>query len=212
MRLTVLLLSLVILPFALLACGGEPASEEPTEPASEASANGSEAPIGPVRSQGSSPPPPATTPPAGTTPGQLDFTFPDHWQEEPPSSGMRMAQAKVPGEAGPADVVVFYFGPGGGGGVEANIDRWVGQMEVAAGTQPERGSFEANGYRVTHVTVEGTLLPSGMGTGPTEPQPDSMLIGAVVEGPGGPWFFKATGPIATLEGEREGFMGMLRGL
>jgi hypothetical protein len=31
----------------------------------------------------------------------------------------------------------------------------------------------------------------------------------VVEGPGGPWFFKATGPQSTLGEEREAFREML---
>jgi hypothetical protein len=51
-----------------------------------------------------------------------------------------------------------------------------------------------------------------MGSGPTTPQPDSRLIGAVVEGPGGPWFFKATGPSQTLADQRQGFRDMLMAL
>jgi hypothetical protein len=119
-----------------------------------------------------------------------------------------VAQAVIPGSGGPGDLSVFHFGVGGGGGVEANIERWIGQMEGA--TEPERGAFEANGFQVTWVDVRGTLLPSQMGSGPTTPQANSRLLGAVVEGPGGPWFFKATGPEATLAAEREAFLEMLR--
>ena len=70
--------------------------------------------------------------------------------------------------------------------------------------------FDVNGFRVTWIDVSGTLLPSNMGTGPATEQPNSRLFGAVVEGPGGPWFFKATGPEATLAAERENFLKMLR--
>jgi hypothetical protein len=125
---------------------------------------------------------------------------------------MRMAQATIPGEAGPGDLVLFHFGPGGGGGVDANIERWIGQMEVAAGTEPKRESFtNDNGLKVTWVEVEGTLLPSAMGMGPSTAQPDSRMLAAVVEGAGGPWFFKATGPSSTLDAQRDAFLGMLRG-
>ena len=41
-------------------------------------------------------------------------------------------------------------------------------------------------------------------------QPGSRLLGAVVEGEGGPWFFKATGPDATLAPQRLPFRGMLQ--
>ncbi len=51
-----------------------------------------------------------------------------------------------------------------------------------------------------------------MGSGPTTPQPGFRLLGAVVEGEGGPWFFKLTGPEATLASEREAFFGLLRGV
>ncbi len=167
------------------------------------------APIGPLTSRGEPAPTPAISPAGGAgAAGRLVWELPAGWTEVPPASPMRMAQATIPGPGGPADLVLFHFGPGGGGGVQANIDRWIGQMEVEG--EPERGSFTAGDLAVTWVDVAGTLLPSGMGMGPTEPQPGSRLLGAVVEGAGGPWFFKATGPSETLSAAREDFLGMLR--
>ncbi|HSN55836.1 MAG TPA: hypothetical protein VLT32_14275, partial [Candidatus Sulfomarinibacteraceae bacterium] len=55
-----------------------------------------------------------------------------------------------------------------------------------------------------------TLLPSGMGAGPTEPIPGSRLLGAVIDGPGGPWFFKLTGPAETVAAAAADFESMLR--
>jgi len=140
----------------------------------------------------------------------LDFDLPAGWQSETPQTNMRMAQASIPGPGGAGQLAVFFFGPGGGGGVEDNLQRWIGQVEVAPSTQPERGTFEANGFRITWVDVKGTLLPSSMGMGPATEQPGSRLLGAVVEGEGGPWFFKATGPDATLASQRDTFFTMLR--
>ena len=137
----------------------------------------------------------------------LQFVMPEGWQRQQPSSNMRLAQAAIPGSAGEGLLTVFFFGPGGGGGVDANLDRWAGQIE---GGEPQRDAFEANGLRITWIEKTGTLQPSGFGMGPTEPVPNSRLIGAVIEGPGGPWFFKATGPDQTLADQRDAFVTMLR--
>ncbi len=144
---------------------------------------------------------------AGAT-GGIDFDLPKGWQSQKPSSSMRLAQAAIPGPGGNGDFAVFFFGPGGGGPVDANIERWVGQVDGAGKPTPE--TFETKGYKVTWVDSKGTLKPSGMGTGPTSPVPNGRLYGAVVEGPGGPWFFKATGPDATLGAQRDAFVGMLK--
>jgi hypothetical protein len=49
-----------------------------------------------------------------------------------------------------------------------------------------------------------------MGMSPSAAQANARLFGAVVEGPGGPWFFKATGPEATMAPAREAFVAMLK--
>lgn len=141
--------------------------------------------------------------------GSIVFDLPADWRREQPSSGMRLAQAVVPGAAGPGELAVFHFGAGQGGSVESNFERWLGQVEQSKGVGPERGDFAANGFKVSWIEAKGTLLPSGMGSGPTTPQPGFRLLGAVVEGEGGPWFFKLTGPDATLAAGRAAFLGML---
>lgn len=138
------------------------------------------------------------------------FTLPTSWTPQAPSSSMRLAQATLPGSAGEGQLTVFHFGPGGGGGVDSNLDRWAGQVEPDPGQEARRESFDVDGFRVTWLEVQGTLKPSTMGTGPTTPQPGSRLFGAVVEGPQGPWFFKATGPAQTLDEQRDAFLQVLR--
>jgi hypothetical protein len=140
------------------------------------------------------------------------FELPANWRREQPSSGMRLAQAVVPGSAGPGELAVFHFGAGQGGGVDANFERWLGQVEVPADRPPERGELTAGEFRISWIDAHGTLLPSAMGSGPATPQPGFRLLGAVVEGQGGPWFFKVTGPETTLAAEREAFFALLRGV
>lgn len=205
---------------AAIGCNRPPASPAaPASPASQAApvAPGAAAPANPAA---------ATAPHGGGGAGEraleaegatvttptFRFDLPAGWRREQPSSGMRLAQAVISGAAGPGELAVFHFGAGQGGSVESNFERWLGQVEQAAGTKPERGELAATGFKISWIDARGTLLPSTMGSGPTSPQPGFRLLGAVVEGEGGPWFFKATGPEATLGQEREAFFGLLRGV
>jgi len=143
---------------------------------------------------------------------QLTFVLPAGWQQVPPSSSMRAAQATIPGPAGAAEMAVFFFGTGQGGGAEQNLQRWMQQITPDAGGEPQRASFEQGGLRVTWIDVRGTLQPGQMGMGPASPQPNSQLLGAVVEGEGGPWFIKATGPESTLAAQRDAFVALLHSI
>jgi hypothetical protein len=151
-------------------------------------------------------------PPGGTKVSipRLTFVLPAAWQQVPPISNMRAAQAVIPGPGGPAEMSVFYFGAGQGGDVNANLERWTSQVASAPGEAPRHEAFENAGLRVSWVDVSGTFNPGPMGMGPPTPQPGSRLFGAVIEGDGGPWFFKVVGPEATLEPQRDAFVAMLR--
>ena len=139
----------------------------------------------------------------------IRLPLPEAWKVEPPGSSMRLGQASIPGDDGEAVLAVFFFGVGSGGGVQANIDRWVGQMETADGAEPEQETLEGDNTMITWVDVSGTLMPSMMG-GATEPLPNYRMFGAVIEGEGGPWFVKVTGPEGTLAEARDDFVAMLK--
>lgn len=220
---------LALAAVCLVGCGGASTTPVPTpeapqatppatqrQPATRPSTGtaSSEAPFAPISSRGRSVAGSMQTPqatgngPTVLAPGAA-FTLPAAWQREQPRSSMRLAQATIPGEGGPAQLTVFHFGAGGGGGVDANLDRWQGQIELA-GAAPSRETFAADPFRVTWMDVAGTLKPSTIGVGPTTPQPNSRLLGAVVEGAGGPWFFKIVGPDATVAAARDDFLALLR--
>jgi len=168
-------------------------------------------------SSGDATPPPAVSDQASGAAGTLalpgaTIDRPTGWNFHQPSSSMRLAEAEIPGPGGPALLTVFFFGSGGGGGTEANLQRWAGQIAVDPGTEAVRESFEVDGFTVTTIDVAGTLQPSMMGGGPSEPVPGSRLLGAVIEGPGGPWFFKITGPSDTVSAAVPAFDGMLRSI
>lgn len=197
--------------------GPTPASQAQAPPAATPSGDPSFAPVSSRDSQAPVPAPVAAPPlpvGAGATGNKIlapgaSFDLPAGWTSEAPSSSMRLAQATAPGSQGPASLAVFYFGAGGGGGVEANLERWIGQMDLEPGKTPERDTYTVGNFRVTWVLALGTLKGGTMG-GPAEATPNSALLGAVVEGEQGPWFFKMTGPSKTITEQREAFQGMLR--
>ena len=136
----------------------------------------------------------------------VEFTAPQRWIEQKPSSSMRKAQFELPGEAGPAELVVYYFGPGGAGGRAANVQRWLGQFSnpnrPTSAAQWETSTVTRNNLEHTVVKVSGTYAPISMRPGvpaPT-PKPDYAIYGIILEGgPQGTLFIKATGPKATIE-------------
>ena len=134
------------------------------------------------------------------------------------ASGMRQAQYRLDPVAGDADtgeVNVFYFGPQSGGGTEANLQRWIGQMTLPDGgdaaAAAERRVMKAGGMDIHLVSLDGTYKSGGMRPmgGGGEAKPGYRLVGAVVEGPQGSLFFKLTGPVATAREMEKGLMAML---
>ncbi len=163
---------------------------------------------------GAIPPPPVGS---GTGTSALAWTVPAGWVEEPPASSMRKAQYRVRGPGGDGECVVFYFGPGQGGDAMSNAKRWASQFRQADGRPSEdvmkTRHFHDAGVRVLLVEVTGTYDGGmTMTDSPAEPRPGWMLLGAIAEGPDANWFFKFTGPEATVRAQREAFEGMVRSL
>jgi hypothetical protein len=141
--------------------------------------------------------------------GALKFQRPASWSWIPVNSPMRKAQLKIVGKEKnqAADITFFHFGPGQGGGVDANAKRWIAQFqskEGAAKVEPQ----QINGAKVTLVSTEGSFN-SGMPGGPSTTLPDYALLGAIIENPEGDVFVKMTGPAALVKEERKAFLDFI---
>lgn len=144
----------------------------------------------------------------------LRWTAPAAWKTEGPRP-MRAATYSIPlaaGDQGIAECVVNYFGPGQGGGIEANVERWKGQVLGADGKPaPAKVTKRTvRGVPITVVDAAGTY--TGMGgpmMGGAKPVPGYRLIGAIAEGPGGNVFFKLTGPAKTIAAQEKQFEQLL---
>ena len=129
--------------------------------------------------------------------GAFTFTRPDNWKWIVPSSTMRKAQLEVPGtNLEKAEVTFFHFGPGQGGGIQANIDRWFGQFQ---GGPTSKNEVTEGRTRIYYVQAAGTFQ-SGMPGGPTTPLENYALMGAILaDEQSGDVFVKMTGPKAIVE-------------
>ena len=196
------LLAAVVLSFA---CRNAP--EPPALPATPTPAHPSRVlPPGHATADPASP-----APPPSAEAHELRWSDPVGWRRTQPSSSMRRAQYAVPGAtpADDAEVAVFYFGVGQGGSVEDNIRRWQGQFASdpnAPAAAPPTTERTVHGLRV-HLTERfGRFAGMAMPNAPSPTGHDNWgMLGAIVETPQGPWFFKLTGPRATVEGARARF-------
>jgi hypothetical protein len=154
--------------------------------------------------------PPQDTPAGEALDPGIAWQVPAGWvaQGERP---MRVATYSVPKAAGdPEDgeCAVFYFGPNQGGGIDDNIDRWIGQFDKP--DTPVRSKTTVNGMEVSRVAVDGTYLaPGGMNMAPTAEKKNYRLLGGIVAGPGGYVFYKFTGPRKTVARATKEFDAML---
>jgi len=128
---------------------------------------------------------------------------------------MRAATYRVsPAEGDPegGECVVYFFGAGQGGSVQANLDRWNGQVTGTDG-KPAAAKIQkrtVHGLAVTTIDVSGEY--SGMG-GPMAATRTSKshyrLLGAIIENPGGNVFLKFTGPARTIAANERNFAQLL---
>jgi hypothetical protein len=147
--------------------------------------------------------------PASFEVGSLKFQRPQSWEWVPVSSPMRKAQLKVqnPEKSLSADVVFFHFGPGQGGGIQANAQRWMSQFDAAEGAGKVE-TREVGGVKITLVTTQGTYR-SGIPGGPTSSLENYALLGAIIESSGGDVFVKMTGPKDLVQSQKETFLGFV---
>jgi len=149
----------------------------------------------------------------------VTFTPPVAWEDLGPE-GMRQAQYRsgpVEGDGAPAEVNVFNFGPASGGGVDANLQRWIGQMTLPDGADPlaaaTRSEFTADGMAGHVISLDGSYKSGGMRPmgGGGELMAGYRLVGVVLEGPQGGVFFKLTGPKASAAAMEGDLLAMVKG-
>ena len=122
-------------------------------------------------------------------------------------SSMRAGQLKYDheGDLQDPELVFYYFGPGQGGGVQPNIDRWIGQFEGKPESKQE--TVEKGGRKVHFLEAKGTYMESagGPGAGKKTARPGYVLLGAILESPKGAVFLKLFGEEKAVEALKDEF-------
>jgi hypothetical protein len=161
----------------------------------------------------------AAAPLAADTVSGLEWTPPAAWKAEG-AAPMRAATYKIPAAAGDSEggeCVVYYFGAGQGGGVEANIKRWIGQFTAPDGGPADglakRGKKTLNGIEAATLDLTGTYLFKPFPMAPkATPKPGYRMLAAIVAGSDAPVFFKLTGPLKTVAAAEIAYEKMLASL
>ncbi|WP_404420952.1 hypothetical protein [Nibricoccus sp. IMCC34717] len=113
---------------------------------------------------------------------------------------MRKGSHSVPGSAGDADFSIIVL-PGAAGGLLDNINRWRGQVQLkpvtAAQLPAESETLQSGALKLVIVD-----LPS--------PDGKSRILGAIAEVGPNSWFFKMTGPSATVTEAKPDFLAFLQ--
>ncbi len=138
---------------------------------------------------------------------ELSWQLPESWTEAAPRP-MRIATFAV---AGNADIDCYVTSLSGkAGGVDANVDRWRGQLGLPTATAEELAQmprFEMLGRQATLVEAAGQF--EGMDG---QARPGWMLLGAVVELDGQMLFVKMTGPEQSVRAEKDKFVRFCKSL
>jgi hypothetical protein len=137
---------------------------------------------------------------------ELTLKVPDTWKKAASQSSMRLATFEIPAatdDGGAAELAIYNF-PGGGGSVEANISRWIGQFE-----SKERESKvtvgKASEYEYHFVEVTGTY---NQPVGPpirrqTKALAGSRMLGVILAQDSGVYYLKMTGPDETVKAQTD---------
>jgi hypothetical protein len=119
---------------------------------------------------------------------------------------MRAVTYTVPEKA---ECIVYFFGAGQGGSVEANLERWKGQF-----SQPGKSTTrKINGIDVTTLDISGTYTASGGQVKAGQaPQPGYRMLATVAAGPGGNIFIRLIGPEKAVAAAQPAYEKLLSSL
>lgn len=145
----------------------------------------------------------AATPVPTAGASQLQWSAPAHWTAKPLGPMRKGSFAlKASDGSAEADLSITAF-PGNTGGLEANLNRWRGQVSLGpldgAALQSSLEHLDANGLHFDLVELTGTA----------NGQPTTIL-GAILSKPDETWFFKLLGPTALVTAEKAAFRSFIQ--
>ncbi|MEM6329454.1 MAG: hypothetical protein AAF790_04305 [Planctomycetota bacterium] len=153
--------------------------------------------------------------------GALKVEAPKAWEKIKPRSRIVEAELSVKpeqkeaAEGGPINVTAARLTVmASGGGVQRNLNRWVGQFRQISteSGKAEITEAEVNGMKLTIFDAAGTYIDSPRGPmGPKTPRPDYRMVAGILQTDGlGDYYFKLVGPAGLVGDNAEAFIAMLK--
>ena len=132
-------------------------------------------------------------PPRDSSTPQIKWKTPDGWSEVPPSS-MRYASFSAGANGGKIDISVVTF-PGEGGSDADNVNRWRQQIGLPP-MSPAAVASQVAPLKTADTTFSTVDIAGA----------NARTVAGWTRRDGRVWFFKATGPNATVEKEKPNFV------
>lgn len=135
------------------------------------------------------------------------FDVPPGWRQAeltPAQQGFIDARFEIPKYGDDVKLTLSTIG----GGVQANIERWIGQFRLPEGVTPGSEAVEVDGLSTTIVDLRGEF--QGMRQAP---QPGWRMLGAAFDGEPRDFYIKLTGPeqdVSELDDDFQSFVKSAR--
>jgi hypothetical protein len=148
----------------------------------------------------------------------LRFSLPRTWRRVPTVLETRAAEYRIPpaaGDAAETEFVLLFAGEDKGGDAGRHLERWNSRFVQPDGRSSRDVAVvtnrSVNDLRITAIDLTGTYVGSRSGPGVAGVS-GFRILGAVVEGKGGPWVFELFGPTATVGQVKPDFDALLGSL
>jgi hypothetical protein len=148
--------------------------------------------------------------------GKLKLVAPDSWKRTKPQNNIIEHEFTIPAAEGDARDGRLTVSTATGG-VEPNVQRWIGQFSQPDGSetknQAKTKKLAAAGEDIFLVDLSGTFKDRPAPFAPAVERPKYRMLGAIISTKKlGTHFVKFYGPEKTVADNEKGFMKMIEGL
>jgi hypothetical protein len=143
--------------------------------------------------------------PSGQTYKLVKWKTPEGWVEQPGANAMRVTSFRVGTGTETAEVIVSRINEAGFGSMDANINRWRGQV----GLEPSEDTKQ--GVSATLVGGKPGMKINFVGPKTGDQQPKEIVVALTILGGDG-WFFKMLGPQSVVSAQKDNFQQFLDSL
>jgi hypothetical protein len=141
---------------------------------------------------------------------KFSMQIPKSWKQGE-AAGMKAFQAKSPKQGDdPEDGELAVFVFPNGGGVDANLKRWTGQMGGDDSLKNKTTVKTASGKDAVVAELEGTYSAMSPAGGKSVPKAGYKMLGAIILTDNGEVYIKLTGPKGSIDAQKAAFDKMIQ--